>query len=238
MAKYPDIGETIESFVQNNNVGAEAWRRTGVLTLDGNVKKRQKVTYERIRKHLESVYERKFSYGTVVQLCIARNRRHRSSSRYKGVAKVTTRRARKGFQLQYNPDFHWSNALYCGLNFIQLKDGNDILNVNRDDASGFRLDTLATHKQYALPTVSGNSVLTTHTDYVTRYPSVLQTTSYHFTKTGNTPEVCAGVVKAIPVHSKNPGQHAADFAMLMKEKELHSVFYSPSGQPKSIVCTC
>ena len=235
VAKYPDIGETIESFVRNNNVGAEPWRRTGVLTFDGNMKKRQKVTYERIRKHLESVYERKFSYGTVVQLCIARNRHHRSSSR-KGVAKVTTRCARKGFQLRYNPDFHWSNALYCGLNFIQLKDGNDILNVNRDDASGFRLDTLATHKQYALPTVSGNSVLTTHTDYVTRYPSMLQTTSYHFTKTGNTPEVCAGVVKAIPVHSKNPGQHAADFAMLMKEKELHSVFYSPSGQPKSIVC--
>ena len=99
VAKYPDIGETIESFVQNNNVGAEAWRRTGVLTFDGNMKKRQKVTYERIRKHLESVYERKFFYGKVVQLCIARNRRHRSSSRYKGVAKVT-RRARKGFQLR------------------------------------------------------------------------------------------------------------------------------------------
>jgi hypothetical protein len=150
---------------------------------------------------------------------------------------VTTRRARKGFQLRYNPDFHWSNAFYCGLNFIQLVDGNDILKINRDDASGFRLDTLATQKQYALPTVSGRSVLTTHTDYVTKYPSVLQTTSYHFIKTGTTPEVCAGVVKANPVHSKNPGQHAADFAMLMKKEELYSMFYSPSGQPKSIVCT-
>ena len=161
----------------------------GVLTFDGNVKKKQKVTYEKIRKHLESIYGRKFSYGTVVQLCIARNRRHRSSSRYKGVAKVTTRRARKGFQLRYNPDFHWSNALYSGLNFIQLVDGNDILNINRDDASGFRLDTLATHRQYAIPTVTGNSVLTTHTDYVTKYPSVLQTTSYNFSKTGNCDEV-------------------------------------------------
>jgi hypothetical protein len=50
VAKYPDIGKTIESFVQDNNVGAEAWRRTGVLTFDGNVKKKQKVTYENMRK--------------------------------------------------------------------------------------------------------------------------------------------------------------------------------------------
>ena len=46
--KYPVIGDTIETFVRDNNVGAEAWRCTGMLTFDGNVKKKQKVTYERI----------------------------------------------------------------------------------------------------------------------------------------------------------------------------------------------
>ena len=55
---------------------------------------------------------------------------------------MTSRRARKGFQLRYNPDFHWSNALYRGLDYIQLEDGSDITIVNRDDASGFQLDTL------------------------------------------------------------------------------------------------
>jgi hypothetical protein len=234
--KHPDIGETIERFVRDNNVGAEAWRRTGVLTFDGNVKKKQKVTYERIRKHLESVYKRKFSYGTTVELCIARNKRHRSALRYKGIAKVTTRRARKGFQLRYNPDFHWSNALYRGLDYIQHTDGTNILNVNRDDASGFRLDTLTTHKQYPSPSLLESSILSTHTDYVTRYPSVLQTSSYHFTRTGTTPEICAGVVKAVPIHDKNPGQHAADFSMLMEKEELHTAFHSPDGNPKSILC--
>ena len=34
----PNIGAVIESFVQDNNVGADAWRRTGVLTFDGNTK--------------------------------------------------------------------------------------------------------------------------------------------------------------------------------------------------------
>lgn len=86
------------------------------------MKGKQKVTYESIRKHVEGVYKRKFAYGTIVQLCIARNRRHKSSVRYKGAAKVTTRRARKGFQLRYNPDFHWSNAFYRALDYVQLTD--------------------------------------------------------------------------------------------------------------------
>ena len=34
----PDIGNVIERFVQERNVGADAWRRTGVLTFDGNTK--------------------------------------------------------------------------------------------------------------------------------------------------------------------------------------------------------
>ena len=45
---------------------------------------------------MQEVYKRKFGYGTVVQLCVARNRRRLSATRYKGVAQVTSRRARKG----------------------------------------------------------------------------------------------------------------------------------------------
>jgi len=32
----PDIGQTVEKFVKESNVGADSWRRTGVLTFDGN----------------------------------------------------------------------------------------------------------------------------------------------------------------------------------------------------------
>ncbi len=38
ITKFPDIGNTIEKFVQECNVGADAWRRTGILTFDGNIK--------------------------------------------------------------------------------------------------------------------------------------------------------------------------------------------------------
>lgn len=124
----------------------------------------RKVTYEQIRQHLEEKYDHRFSYGTVVQLCIARNKRRRSSSNYRGVAQVTTRRACKGFELHYSPDRHWSGALYRNLNFIEYADGKDItLNINRDDASGFRLGSLTTHGKHGNPAVIGQDILTTHT---------------------------------------------------------------------------
>lgn len=93
------------------------------------------------------------SYGTVVELCVARNKFRKSSQQYKGVAKVTPRQARKGFTLRYNPDTHWSAALYRGLNALQFSDGKDVVNIDHNDASGFRLDMLFTHKQYSALTV-------------------------------------------------------------------------------------
>lgn len=99
----PNIGETIELFVDDHSVGADAWRRTGVLTFNGNANIKNKATYRGIQKHLEEVYGRTFSYGSVIELCIPRNKRRHSSKRYKGIAKVTSRMARKGFNLRFNP---------------------------------------------------------------------------------------------------------------------------------------
>ena len=237
LKQCPCIGKEIESFVQSHNVGADAWRRTGVLTFDGNTHIKEKVTYEKIRQHLEEVYERKFSYGTVIQLCVPRNKRRRSAKNYCGVAKVTSRRARKGFTLRFNPDAHWSAAFYKALNKLQYIDGRDMLNINRDDATGFRLDTLTTCKQYKTPVVEGHEVLTTRTDYVNKYPSILQTTSYNFSATATTEEVCVGVIKAHKIQQKNPAQHASDLEMLELKEELSPVFVNNiTGHLKSIEC--
>ena len=182
------------------------------------------------------MYKRRFSYGSGVQLCVARNRRRRSAARYRAVAKVTTRRARKGFNLKYNPDSHWSSAFYRGLNQIQYEDGKEVLNINRDDASGSRFDTMITCKQYATPTVQGFDV-TTRTDYVNKHPSVLQATSYNFTGTHTTAEICVGVVKAQPLHHKNSAQHASDLKMLSQKPELAIAFNSSTQNgPKIIDC--
>ena len=109
----------------SRNVGADAWRQTGVLTFDGNRKLKEEATFTRIQSHLEKVYKRKFGYGSVVQLCVAKNKRRLSAKRYEGAAEVTSRRARKGFQLKYNPDTHWCAALYRGLSHVQYRDGSN-----------------------------------------------------------------------------------------------------------------
>ena len=93
LATCPDIGKHIEEYVQERSGGADMWRCTGVLTFDGNStvkEKKEKMTYSKIKEHLESLYKCKFVYGTVIQLCIARNRRRTSAKGYKGVAKVTS----------------------------------------------------------------------------------------------------------------------------------------------------
>ena len=74
-----------------------------------------KASFRSIQQHLEEKYKRKIGYGTIVQLCVVRNKRRLSAKRYKGVAKVTCRRARKGFQLKLNVDAHYSCAMYKGL---------------------------------------------------------------------------------------------------------------------------
>ena len=54
----PDIGKVMEqSAINDNLVRADARRRMGVLAFDGNLKKRKRVTYKRIWKHLEEKYQ-------------------------------------------------------------------------------------------------------------------------------------------------------------------------------------
>ena len=106
------------------------------------------MTYKRLQEHLQKEYNTSISYGTVVQLCSVRNRRRISAQRYKGVAAITCRRARKGFDVKFNPDSHWSYCFYKGLDTLQFKDGFDKMILNRNDQAGFRLDSTYTHKNH------------------------------------------------------------------------------------------
>ena len=85
--------------------------------------------------------------------------------------------------------------------------------------------------------MKGNAPLTTHTDYVNKYQSTLQTSSYNFPSTTTTGELCAGVVKAVPMHQKNPAQHFADLQMVQEQDFIKPAFFNPdTGKPKSIEC--
>ena len=62
LVEFLDIGKEIKCFVEEQSVGAVSWRRTGVYTFDGNKPIRQKVTYQQIREHLQSVYKCKIMF--------------------------------------------------------------------------------------------------------------------------------------------------------------------------------
>ena len=184
----------------------------------------QKVTYERIKAHLENKYQTKFGYGSIVQLCVIRNRRRLSAKRYKNVANITCRNARKGFSIKFNPDAHFNTAMYRGLDHLQEKDGTKALVLNRDDAAGFRLDSTFTHKQHASFATTGSPEVTIRSDYLNKYTSILQVSSYCFLSTETTKEVCCGLVKAHMLFEKNPAQHMADLNMLQRNPEFQALF--------------
>lgn len=100
LKQHPTIGKDIEEFVTERQMGADSWRRTGLTTFDGNSKTPgPKVTFKRIQMHLQERYGHKISYGSVVQLCVVKNKRRLSAKRYKGEARIICRRARKGFNV-------------------------------------------------------------------------------------------------------------------------------------------
>ena len=111
--------------------------------------------------------------------------------------------------------------MYRSLSYL---DDSNIVNINRDDGSRFRLDTLTTYRLHQSPVVCNKLILITHTDYVNSYPSMLQTTSYNFTKTKTTGEICAGIVKEAGVFLQNPAQHYADLKMLEEFECIKSAF--------------
>jgi hypothetical protein len=230
---YPDIGEVIENIVQESEVGADRWRRTGVYTFTGDPKKTKRITFRKIQEELKSRYGRHFGYGTVVQLCVCRHKGRLSSKRYKGVANVKYQRARKCFTVKYNPDYKWSRSLYKLFGQLQI-DGKHIMLLNRDDQAGFRLDSTYTHK--SIPTLSVKPTATTRTDFSNKYAAQLQVTSYNFSKTLNSDEVCFGVVKASALHEKCPSQHAADLESLQNKDETKQVFFTDDNIQKEVEC--
>ena len=170
-------------------------------------------------------------------MCVAHNPHRKASVNYKGVAKVTCRQARKGFEIKYNPDSHWFNAFYQGLDTVQYKDGRDELLLNRDDLSAFRLDTMCTSNKAPTHCMQGQPALTTKTDYQAHYHNTLQTTSCNFTASENTGEVCVAVMKSAAIHTKGPSQHLVDLMFLEQKDKIRHVFQNmETDKAKEIEC--
>lgn len=67
------------------------------------------------------------------------------------------------------------------------------------------------------------------------YPSLLQTTSYNFSATQTTGELCVGVVKGSGVYPKNPAQHASEFEKLEEIEAVRPAFLQPKTNDHKVI---
>ena len=99
--------------------------------------------------------------------------------------------------------------------------------LNRDDAAGFCLDTTYTHKQYKTMSLKDNPEVTTRTNYVNKYKSVLQTSMHLIMETQNRTQKVLGVVKAHQLYPKDPSQHMADLYIMCKLEDFTADMRKP-----------
>ena len=78
----------MEEYAESCDVGADRWRRTGVMTFGGDQIKEKRLTYKRLQQHLIKHYKEHISLGTVVELCAVKHKRRNASKRYKGIANL------------------------------------------------------------------------------------------------------------------------------------------------------
>ena len=97
-AECPDIGEVTECFVKESGCRADKWRRTGIMTFDGNVRVNKKVTFGCIREHLQYHYKKnlvmELLYNSVLREirgnCLPRGTRGLPRLQAEELAKVST----------------------------------------------------------------------------------------------------------------------------------------------------
>lgn len=108
-----------------------------------------------------------------------------------------------------------------------------MLNINREDTVGFRLDTLTTHKLHRTPVVQGKEILITRTDYVKLAFAVTD----HKLQISHQPKLLEMSCWGAGVFPKNAAQHAADLSKLENERSVNAIFINPlSDTPKEIEC--
>ena len=69
------------------------------------------MSFRRLRECVLKEIGEPISHGTLVELCVPRNKRSRSSLRYKSAANIVSKRACKGFDIKVNRDEKWSKSL-------------------------------------------------------------------------------------------------------------------------------
>ena len=101
--RHPDIGQVIEERAKQCDIGADKWRRTGVMTFSGDSRQEQRLTYIKLQKYLEAYYKERISVGTVVQLCAVKNKETLVQQKVQSCGKLKIPKSLERLQHQIQP---------------------------------------------------------------------------------------------------------------------------------------
>ena len=234
LGTWPDIGDKIEAICKDLEVGADAKRRDGSLTINSAVNRGKGGTgFTRIRLELKRRHGIELSLRALRDLCVARDRRHLVSARYKGIVNLRYRRSVKRITHE-NLDDHRQNAFYKLLHHLRDRCNFDnTLWFQRDDHAKVREST----REHATVTSTGEGASTLQHDFMSAESSSLYASSILISGCENGGEDrCLAVVKADKLAPSTPSQHYADFYMLQHkafdDSELRPIFFGPDGRVK------
>lgn len=239
LRKWPDVGDKIEAICEDLQVGADAKRRDGAITLNSAVNRGKGGTgFVRIRLELQKRYGIELSARALRDLCHARDRRMRCAARYKNVVNLKYRRSVKRIG-QENLDDHAQNAMYKVLHYIRDRTSFDsTLWFQRDDHSKVRGGSSESTRQHATVTCTGAGASALQKDYMdTELLSTIYASSLLVSGCADGgAERCLAFVKAEKLAPSSPTQHYADFYSLQQQaredSELRPIFFTAAGQVK------
>jgi hypothetical protein len=242
LKRYPDIGDKIELICADLGVGADAGRRDSSITLNraaptkGQQDGSKHVGFRRIKIDLERRFGYVVSAAAVIELGIARNKRHTSAARYKGVVSLRMRRSVKRVS-ETHLDTRAQRAAFRTGHFVRDRCSQDsVCHFERDDHSMIRMDSSATTNQHATATVGEGAGAPQH-DYMNPdIASSIYATTIRGSAMSDGCEVNIAVVKLAKLSPSSPTQHFADFYMLQESQsaEVRRLYRTPEGGYKSL----
>ena len=240
LRRYPDIGDTIEAICAGLGVGADAKRRDGTIRLNlaqSKMDGSKHVGFTRIKLELEQQFGYVVSYGAVIELGMARNRRHKSAARYKEEVALKMRRNVKRVSEEHL-DTRSQRAAFRTVHFVRDRTSQDeVCHFERDDHSAIRMNSSSTTNQHATATVGEGAGAVQHDYMDPEVASSLYATVYRAARLADGVEVNIAVCKLAKVSPSSPSQHMADFYKLQQNPlaEVRRLFFTPEGSYKSIV---
>ena len=243
LKRYPDIGDKIELICADLGVGADAGRRDGSITLNrvapthGQQDGSKHVGFRRIKIELERRFGYVVSTAAVIELGIARNKRHTSAARYKGVVSLRMRRSVKRVSEEHL-DTRAQRAAFRTGHFIRDRCSQHVVcHFERDDHSMIRMDSSATTNQHATATVGEGAGAPQHDYMNSDVASSIYATTIRGPAMSDGCEVNIAVVKLAKLSPSNPTQHFADLYMLQESQspEVRRLYRTPEGGYKPVL---